>query len=193
MILNIDSICFIMEKNPLKEFWHKARKRVCKITMQKYKTNKSSLNIFYTKGYKNQKFDFLSLNYDAFWNVWNIDNNSTCKKIGCWFLFGSCNWYPNFGNAGQQHLGRIALRYFTKRYIWCLSFMNIPFRKKMYLIMKIIWLSTYRHYHLWRSLPVRIFSLSSVRLSKFCGCCSWRTKDITNHKRFYHQFGQLPK
>ena len=29
-----DSIWFIMEKNPLKRFWHKARERVCKITMK---------------------------------------------------------------------------------------------------------------------------------------------------------------
>ena len=94
----------------------------------------------------------------------------------------------------HQHLRRIALRHFTKRCIYCLSLKTVPPLEK-----RCTWLSKSCDYvrnvtitcgevFLWR-----IFSLSSVRLSRFGGCCPWRTKDTTNHKHFYHQFGQQPK
>ena len=44
-----DYIWFIMEENLLKEFWHKATERVCKITVKNIKPTKSSLNIFVFK------------------------------------------------------------------------------------------------------------------------------------------------
>ena len=44
-----DYIWFIIEKYPLKEFWHKAAKKVYKITMKNIKPTKSSLNIFVYK------------------------------------------------------------------------------------------------------------------------------------------------
>ena len=49
------SIWFIMEKNPLKEFWHKARKKVCKIVMRNIKPTKSSVNIFVYKRSEKRK------------------------------------------------------------------------------------------------------------------------------------------
>ena len=49
------SIWFIMEKNPLKEFWHKARKKVGKIIMRNIKPTKSSVNIFVYKRSEKRK------------------------------------------------------------------------------------------------------------------------------------------
>ena len=70
----------------------------------------------------------------------------------------------------HQHLRRIALRHFTKRCICCLSFMTVPPLEKWS-----TWLPKSRDYvpnvtiicggvFLWR-----IFSLSSIWLSKFGG------------------------
>ena len=91
-----------------------------------------------------------------------------------------------------QHLRRIA---FTKRCVCCLSFVTVPpLEKEMCLIVKDTWLRscgvtiTRGGMFLWRK-----SSLNGVRLSKFGGCCPWRSKDITNNKHFCHQFWQPPK
>ena len=39
-----------MEKIPFSEFWYKARKKLCKITIENIKPTKNSLNIFVYKG-----------------------------------------------------------------------------------------------------------------------------------------------
>ena len=82
-----DSTWFIMKKDPLKEFWHKARKKFCKIVRKIKNQQRVSQTFLYIKDHKNQETNFPSLMYDLFRNVQYNDISSTCKKIPVDFPF----------------------------------------------------------------------------------------------------------